>query len=204
MGLLNSQDKDIIKRALPKSSNKIIDITVARLYIAYPDTNKWTYTGLSGAIALVDDLVGNTFFLKMVDIEGHRGVIWDQELYVNFEYYQDRTFFHTFEMEDCFAGLLFVDLAEAAHFLKRIQKRSKYGSRKTLQNKNAIAMTKKVKKEQETKSVQGPRGEALIANQRQRYQYDQPDKDVYKRQAEYLRKEPIIVVHRPEVFDMAR
>lgn len=93
MGLLNSSDKEIIKRALPKASNKIIDVTVARLYIAYPDKNEWQYTGLSGALALVDDLVGNTFFLKLVDINGHRGVIWDQELYVNFEYYQDRTFF---------------------------------------------------------------------------------------------------------------
>ena len=128
MGLLSSADKEIIKRALPKSSNKIIDVTVARLYIAYPDPNEWQYTGLSGAIALVDDLVGNTFFLKLVDINGHRGVLWDQELYVNFEYNQDRTFFHTFEMESCYAGLLFVDLSEAAHFHMRVEKRQKYAS----------------------------------------------------------------------------
>ncbi|CCD24585.1 actin-binding protein LAS17 NDAI_0D02710 [Naumovozyma dairenensis CBS 421] len=175
MGVLNSQDKDIIKRALPKSSNKIIDITVARLYIAYPDKSEWKYTGLSGAIALVDDTVGNTFFLKLVDINGHRGVLWDQELYVNFEYYQDRTFFHTFELEECFAGLLFVDIHEAAHFLKRVQKREKYASRKTLMNKNAIALTKKIKKEQASTVVHGPRGEALIGNQRQRYQYQEAE-----------------------------
>ena len=45
---------------------------MARLYIAYPDPTKWAYTGLVGAIALVDDLVGHTF-LKLVDIIGHRG-----------------------------------------------------------------------------------------------------------------------------------
>jgi len=68
MGLLLTADKEKVKRAIPKASNKIVDATVARLYIAYPDPQVWTYTGLSGAIALVNDLVGNTFFLKMVDI----------------------------------------------------------------------------------------------------------------------------------------
>ncbi|EHN00138.1 Las17p [Saccharomyces cerevisiae x Saccharomyces kudriavzevii VIN7] len=169
MGLLNSADKETIKRALPKTSNKIIDVAVARLYIAYPDKDEWQYTGLSGAAALVDDLVGNTFFLKLVDINGHRGVIWDQELYVNFEYYQDRTFFHTFEMEECFAGLLFVDINEASHFLKRVQKRERYANRKTLLNKNAMALTKKVREEEKSQVVQGPRGESLIDNQRKRY-----------------------------------
>ena len=169
MGLLNTADKEKIKRALPKSANKIIDVAIARLYIAYPDPQSWNYTGLTGAVALVDDTVGNTFFLKLVDIHGHRGVVWDQELYVNFEYNQDRTFFHTFEMEDCVAGLLFANLDEASHFLKRVQKREKYGSKKTLSNKNAIALTKKLTQEQEKEVVHGPRGESLISDQRQRY-----------------------------------
>ena len=72
MGILTTQDKEKVKRAIPKANNKIIDATVARLYIAYPDPTKWAYTGLVGAIALVDDLVGHTF-LKLVDIIGHRG-----------------------------------------------------------------------------------------------------------------------------------
>ena len=176
MGLLNSQDKEIIKRALPKTSNKIIDVTVARLYIAYPDRTKWQYTGLSGAIALVDDLVGHTFFLKLIDIFGHRGIIWDQELYVNFQYYQDRTFFHTFEIENCFVGLLFIDIKEAEHFLKRVQKRERYASNATLQNKKAIALNKKLRAENANKQPkQGHRGETIVVmdSQRKRYNYSQ-------------------------------
>lgn len=69
MGLITTQDKEKVKRAIPKASNKVIDATVAKLYIAYPDPQVWTFTGLSGAVALVNDLVGNTFFLKMVDIQ---------------------------------------------------------------------------------------------------------------------------------------
>ncbi|SCV00499.1 LAME_0G10132g1_1 [Lachancea meyersii CBS 8951] len=184
MGLLNANDKEKIKRALPKSSNKIVDVTVARLYVAYPNPQEWQYTGLSGAITLVDDIVGHTFFLKLVDIQGHRGVLWDQELCVGFDYHQDRTFFHTFELEECMAGLLFEDLDEAAHLLKRVQKREKYASKKTLANKNAIALTKKLQSEQESQVVFGPRGESLISDQRQRYKIqDEFEAPVTKKKA---------------------
>lgn len=164
-GLLNSSDKEKIKRAIPKANNKLIDATVARLYIAYPEPTRWQYTNLMGAIILADDLVGHTFFLKLVDIIGHRGVIWDQELYVDFQYHQDRTFFHTFELEDCWAGLLFEDTSEASHFYKRVVNRHKYGSKQTVNNKNAIALKENVKPDSHKV---GPRGEYVNVNTEQR------------------------------------
>ena len=57
-----------MKRQVPKASNKIQAVAVARLYIAYPNRSKWTYTGLQGAVVLANDLVGNTYWLKLVDI----------------------------------------------------------------------------------------------------------------------------------------
>ncbi|KAK9466934.1 hypothetical protein V1512DRAFT_207333 [Lipomyces arxii] len=155
--LINSADKEKIKRAVPKASNKVFEAAVARLYIAYPDPNTWTFTGVSGAVVLVNDLTGNTFFLKIVDIIGNRGVIWDQELYLDFKYNQDRAFFHTFELEECYAGLLFADDSEAHHFLKRVTQKEKYASKATLNNKNAIAL----KKKPEVDHTQGPRGDFL-------------------------------------------
>ena len=166
MGILTTPDKEKIKRTIPKASNKIIDATVARLYIAYPDPTKWVYTGLMGAIALVDDLVGHTFFLKLVDITGHRGVLWDQELYVDFEYNQDRKFFHTFEIEDCLVGLLFEDTNDATHFYKRVTHRQKHGSSATVKNKNAIALKERV--EPKGHNTPGPRGEYMDVNTAQR------------------------------------
>ncbi|PVH14325.1 uncharacterized protein CXQ87_002453 [Candidozyma duobushaemuli] len=165
MGILTTADKEKVKRAVPKASNKIIDATVARLYIAHPDPNEWTYTGLVGAIALVDDLVGHTFFLKLVDILGTRGVVWDQELYVNFEYHQDRKFFHTFEIEDCLVGLLFEDTSDAAHFFKRVSNRQKYASKDTSKNKNAIALKGQLAPEA---AKIGPRGEYVNVQSDQR------------------------------------
>lgn len=179
MAILTAPDKEKVKRAVPKAANKIIDATVAKLYVAYPSHQQWTDTGLMGAIALVDDLVGHTFFLKLVDITGLRGVLWDQELYVDFQYHQDRTFFHTFEMEDCLAGLLFEDTHDAAHFYKRVLARHKHASKQTASNKNAVALKDRLAPDA---AKQGLRGEFvdLATGQRTRrtrgvlYYDDQP------------------------------
>ena len=65
---LTDSDKETVKRTVPKSANKIIAVAVARLYIAHPNRQTWTYTGLQGAAVLANDLVGNTFWIKLVDI----------------------------------------------------------------------------------------------------------------------------------------
>ncbi|EAU32581.1 conserved hypothetical protein [Aspergillus terreus NIH2624] len=132
--ILSDADKETVKRNVPKPANKIHAVAVARLYVAYPDPHKWTYTGIQGAAVLANDLVGRTFWLKIVDISpSGRGVIWDQEIYDNFPYNQDRTFFHTFELEDCAAGLSFADEKEAKTFIKKVHEREKNASKETRQ-----------------------------------------------------------------------
>lgn len=66
--ILSDDDKETVKRQVPKASNKIQAVAVARLYIAYPNRSRWTYTGLQGAAVLANDLVGNTYWLKLVDV----------------------------------------------------------------------------------------------------------------------------------------
>ena len=117
---LSSDHKAKIKRAIPKASNKIITAAVARLYIAYPDPHKWKFTGLSGAVVLAKDTVGDTYFLKLVDVVGAGQVLWDQELWKGFQYNQDRTFFHSFEMEGLLAALSFAEESEAQGFFKKV------------------------------------------------------------------------------------
>ncbi len=132
--ILSESDKETVKRTVPKASNKIQAVAVARLYVAHPNRNKWTYTGLQGAAVLSNDLVGNTFWIKLVDISpANRGVIWDQEIYDTFQYNQDRTFFHSFELEhpECLAGLSFVDEKEARTFMKKMNEREKNAHKNT-------------------------------------------------------------------------
>ena len=58
-------------------------------------------------------------------------MVWDQELYDPFYYNQDRTFFHSFELEKCLAGLSFVDEKEAKQFKKKMDDRERNASKGT-------------------------------------------------------------------------
>lgn len=66
--ILSDDEKQIVKRTVPKASNKIQAVAVAKLYVAYPNRQQWTYTGLQGAAVLANDTVGNTFWIKLVDL----------------------------------------------------------------------------------------------------------------------------------------
>lgn len=66
--ILSDDDKQTVKRTVPKAANKIHAVAVAKLYVAYPNKQRWTYTGLQGAAVLANDLVGNTFWIKLVDV----------------------------------------------------------------------------------------------------------------------------------------
>lgn len=68
LSTLTSEDKQTIKKCIPRPTNKIITAAVARLYVAHPNPNEWRFTGISGAIVFTYDVIGNTLFLKMVDI----------------------------------------------------------------------------------------------------------------------------------------
>ena len=117
---INSDDKAKIKRAIPKASNKILTAAAARLYVAYPTPTKWHFTGLSGAVVLAKDTVGHTYFLKLVDVVGAGQILWDQELWKGFQYNQDRTFFHSFEIDGISVGLSFAEESEAGGFYKKV------------------------------------------------------------------------------------
>lgn len=92
---LSAEEKTKVKHSV-SSSDKIFFATVARIYYAYPNPNKWSYTGIQGGLALTRDTKHNTFHFKVVDLDGTRGVIWEHELYDNLEFYQDRPYLHSF------------------------------------------------------------------------------------------------------------
>lgn len=98
---LNAEEKSKIKSAIPTPSNKIVGAALARVYYAFPNVEKWSYAGLQGALAFAKDNSNNTFFFKLVDLDGTRGVIWEHELYEGLEYNPDRAFFHSFAGDVC-------------------------------------------------------------------------------------------------------
>lgn len=70
--------------------------TVARIYYAHPNPQSWAYSGVEGGLAFIKDKNSGLFFFKLIDLQGTRGVIWEQELYDGFTLNEDRPFFHSF------------------------------------------------------------------------------------------------------------
>jgi hypothetical protein len=93
---LSAAEKDKVRSAAATGANKIVTAGLARIYFAHPDPHEWAYSGLQGALALVHDKARAIHFLRLVDLVGTRGIIWEHEVYDGFEYFQDRPFFHSF------------------------------------------------------------------------------------------------------------
>lgn len=92
---LTSSEKSLIKKTAPSApGDKIHSAAICRIYYAYPDPAKWSFSGLSGAVVFGWGSAGG--WLKLVDLAGTRGVIWQHGVVEDMAYYQDRTFFHTF------------------------------------------------------------------------------------------------------------
>ncbi|KAI9310624.1 WH1 domain-containing protein [Dichotomocladium elegans] len=114
-------DKALVRKAVPTS--RIYTAAVARLLVAYPLANEWSQTGLWGAAVLCKDRKkGNSYFIRLVALESSQ-VVWEQELYENFEFNKEAPFFYTFETDDYVAGLEFVDEGEATVFARKLNAR---------------------------------------------------------------------------------
>ena len=103
MPALTPEEKKKVENAIPKNSKTIfcdalarIFYALARIFYAHPDPHKWSYAGFEGALVLTQEHPQNTLLLKLVDVDGTRGVIWEHELYSDFELHQDNSFFHSF------------------------------------------------------------------------------------------------------------
>ena len=137
---LSGDEKAKLKSVVSAPSHKITYAALARIYYAHPQPNKWAYAGLQGALALCTNNATGTMHMKMVDLDGTRGVIWDQELYDGFEMNQDRAFFLSFEgdvrashspfmfpfltrLQKCTIGFVFADESEAKTFNKKVKER---------------------------------------------------------------------------------
>ncbi|KAG1732866.1 uncharacterized protein EDB91DRAFT_1348948 [Suillus paluster] len=120
---LSADEKSKVKSTLDNSSQRIFTATAARIYFGHPQPNRWSYGGLQGALAFIRDDSKGAFILRLVDLTGTRGVIWEHELYEAFEYNQDRPFFHSFAGDKCMIGFVFADEKDAKVFFKKVMNR---------------------------------------------------------------------------------
>ncbi|KAI8370779.1 hypothetical protein EDC96DRAFT_92811 [Choanephora cucurbitarum] len=144
VALSTAEDKNKVRRALPTA--KIYAATVARLYVAYPNPNKWAYANIWGAIAFLKDKKKHSYYIRIIDLINHKGVIWEQELYDGFEITRHTPFFFSFAADEYMAGLSFADNEDADVFYNKI------ATREITKTKHA---TKSKKKESSNKKQKG-------------------------------------------------
>src|SRR2546423_3812023 len=87
--ILTSEEIANIKPIVPKTTTKINPAIPAKLYIAHPNPNKWTSTGLEGVLLLTKDIHQETRHFKLVDISRGAGIIWDFEFWKGFVYLRE-------------------------------------------------------------------------------------------------------------------
>jgi neural Wiskott-Aldrich syndrome protein len=92
---LTTTDKNRVRSIIP-AATKILAASLARIYFAYPDPLSWSYGGLQGALVLIADRTRGAHFFCLVDLLGTRGILWEHEIYKDFDYNQDRLYFHSF------------------------------------------------------------------------------------------------------------
>ncbi|KAL4400833.1 actin binding protein [Malassezia pachydermatis] len=123
--VFTSSEKSLVKSVFPSSSYKILTVTPARVYAAYPSPDRWNYTGIEGALALVRDS-SNCFFFKVLNLKEKGKIVWDHELYEDFYFYEDKSYFHTFAGDECMIGFCYADESGAAQMYKKVNQRAKY------------------------------------------------------------------------------
>eukprot|EP00158_Paraphelidium_tribonemae_P004452 Partr_v1_DN26763_c0_g1_i4_m8766 putative wiskott-Aldrich len=69
-----------------------------------------------------DTRKNNSFFFRFVHMQTG-SVVWEQEVFRDFKYYQEKPFFHSFHTDLCTAGLSFADENEALAFYTKVQGR---------------------------------------------------------------------------------
>lgn len=136
---ITSAQKSLIEAALPKTNHKKVASGLARLYFAYPNPSSWTYSGIQGGIVLAFDRLKNAWFLRMVDLVGTRGIVWEHEAYAEIDSasWLDRPFFLTFagdvrspylifiriidvELKDCMVAIVFAEDHDAHNFHRKL------------------------------------------------------------------------------------
>uniref|UniRef100_S4RNZ0 WASP like actin nucleation promoting factor b n=1 Tax=Petromyzon marinus TaxID=7757 RepID=S4RNZ0_PETMA len=94
---------------------------VVQVHVALGDGRRWTKRCV-GVACLVKDNPQRSYFIRVYSLKEGK-LVWEQELYSQFKYNVQRTHFHTFEADDCQAGLSFASDEEARLFQEAIMEK---------------------------------------------------------------------------------
>ena len=113
--LLSFEENNVIFGKLAKGETAL-STAVAQLVLSCPpDHTRWELFN-TGVMIFVKSNRSRTYYFRLYDLKEPEK-LWEQEIYLNIIYSAVEPRFHTFEAEDCMAGLNFADQTEANDFL---------------------------------------------------------------------------------------
>ncbi|XP_049439878.1 neural Wiskott-Aldrich syndrome protein [Epinephelus fuscoguttatus] len=140
--LLTIREKGVLFTLLEPQC-MLIKSTVAQVLVATETEGErpgWSCLGC-GAVCLIEDTFIHSHFLRLYCVKRAK-LLWEQELYVPFQYAATRTFFHTFPADGHQVGLNFANEAEAGEFLLAVEAVQRNQEKTTMMTEIAVTENK--------------------------------------------------------------
>ena len=129
---LTDIENEIVFSAIGRR-NVTLSTTIAQLYHCPPGDSQWQKLCV-GAACFVKDNVRRSYYITVVNVV-KQNVEWEQEIYNSFTYNVKSVSFHSFEADDCVAGLNFSIPAEAEHFRQAIEEKLQVREQRKIERK---------------------------------------------------------------------
>ncbi|RDD42657.1 Neural Wiskott-Aldrich syndrome protein [Trichoplax sp. H2] len=155
--ILSPEENKIIFNLLAAKKCSTLATTVVQVQLAHSNSHAWIKK-CTGVLCFVKDSALRSYFLRVFNVKD-KALLWEQELYYNFEYKKTKNYFHTFQAHDCVAGFNFADVNEATQFYNILTE--KLRSRK---EKKEIKQQQQKRQQQQQNSQKSSKN-AVITNE---------------------------------------
>lgn len=115
--LLSHEENDLVF-TLVGQRKQTKATAVVQMFHAHPDRHSWTKFK-TGVVCFVKDNIKKSYYIRLFDLSS-KSMVYEQELYNQFTYKQDRPYFHSFPGDKYMVGLNFANEREAVQFSKAV------------------------------------------------------------------------------------
>lgn len=139
---LTAEENETVVSACRDRKWQVIAMGIAEIYQSGPPPrhDRWQRC-CCGVVCFIKDNIARAFYIRLFDFD-RRDFVWEQELFVEFTYKTRLPYFHTFEADDCQAGVNFAFEDEAANFGNAIEEKLR-SRRQKREERNRLQMAAK-------------------------------------------------------------
>lgn len=120
---LTAEENETLSLAVCDRKWEVLALGIAEVYRSGPPHrhDRWCRS-CCGVVCFIKDNAARAFFIRVFDFDRNE-FAWEQELFLEFSYNAQVPYFHTFEADDCQAGLNFAFEEEASAFKRAVEEK---------------------------------------------------------------------------------